>query len=187
MFQEGDSDEFEIPGSLMLAHPQLRDPNFARSVVLMTAHEDEGSVGVVGNRSAGMNLGEVDDSFADFGLEDVPLYIGGPVATDRVILAAWKVDPIINEFRLYFGLEPNKAQEKRLEDPDLRFRAFRGYSGWDKDQLTGELSDNAWVVSDMDGYALTHLEGDELWRHVIMNINLELGLMSMAPELPEWN
>ena len=156
MFQEGHSDEFEIPGSLMLAHPQLRDPNFARSVVLMTAHEDEGSVGVVVNRSAGMNLGEVDDSFADFGLEDVPLYIGGPVATDRVILAAWKVDPIINEFRLYFGLEPNKAQEKRLEDPDLRFRAFRGYSGWDKDQLTGELSDNAWVVSDMDGYALTH-------------------------------
>ena len=61
MFQEDDSDEIEILGSLMLAHPHLKDPNFARSVVLMTAHEDEGSLGVVVNRSAGMNLGEVDD------------------------------------------------------------------------------------------------------------------------------
>lgn len=187
MFQEDDRGAFEIPGSLMLAHPHLKDPNFARSVVLMTAHEEEGSLGIVVNRSAGMTLGEVDDSFADFGLDDVPLYIGGPVASERVILAAWKVDPVAEEFRLFFGMEPEKAQAKRKEDPDLSFRAFRGYAGWDKTQLEGELSDNAWVVSEMDGYALTHLGGDELWRYVIMNINLELGLMSMAPDLPERN
>ncbi len=187
MFEQGEDDAFEITGSLMLAHPHLKDPNFARSVVLMTAHEDEGSLGVVVNKSAGMTLGQVDTSFTDFGLADVPLYIGGPVASEQVILAAWKVDPIVNEFRLYFGLEPMKAQAKREQDPDLNFRAFRGYAGWGKSQLAGELSDNAWVVSDMDGYALTHLEGDELWRHVIMNINLELGLMSMAPDSPEWN
>ena len=70
MFQEDDSSAFEIPGSLMLAHPHLKDPNFARSVVLMTAHEEEGSLGVVINRSAGLNLGQVDASFADRSLGD---------------------------------------------------------------------------------------------------------------------
>lgn len=182
-----DNDSFDIAGSLMLAHPHLKDPNFVRSVVLMTAHEDEGSLGVVVNRSAGMNLGEVDSSFSKYGLSDVPLYVGGPVASDQLILAGWKVDPIFNEVQLHFGLDPEKAQAKREEDPDFKLRAFRGYAGWQRDQLEGELSDNAWVVSQMDGGALIEFEGDALWRHVIMNINLELGLMSMAPEVVEWN
>ncbi len=187
MFDETKGDEFEVTGSLLLAHPQLKDPNFVRSVILMTAHEDEGSLGVVVNKSSGLNLGEVDDAFADFGLEDVPLYIGGPVSTDQIILAAWKVKPQAGEFKLFFGLEPSSAKAKREADPDLRLRAFRGYAGWGKSQLTSELSDNAWVVSEMDGHALSHMEGDQLWRHVIMNINLELGLMSMAPEPLERN
>ena len=187
MFSDDENDSIEITGSLMLAHPHLKDPNFVRSVVLMTAHEDEGSLGVVINRSAGMALGEVDPSLKKYGLQDVPLYIGGPVASDQLILAGWKVDSIFNEFQLFFGLDPAKAQIKREQDPDLKLRAFRGYAGWSKDQLEGELSDNAWVVSEMDGIALNRFEGDDLWRHVIMNINLELGLMSMAPDIPESN
>lgn len=187
MFDETRSDEFEITGSLLLAHPQLKDPNFARSVVLMTAHEDAGSLGVVVNKRAGKTLGEVDGSFAKFGLEDVPVYIGGPVAQDQLILSAWKASPHTNEFKLFFGLEPARAQEKRFLDPELHFRAFRGYAGWGKDQLAAELKDNAWVLSEMDGYALSELEGDALWRHAVMNINLELGLMTMEPERPEQN
>lgn len=171
----------------MLAHPHLKDPNFVRSVVLMTTHEEEGSLGVVVNKASGLNLGEVDRGFGDFGLEAVPLYFGGPVAVDQVLLAAWKVDPLQGEFRLFFGLDPASAKEKIEEDPELSLRAFRGYAGWAKGQLESELSDNAWVVSEMDGQALVDLEGDALWRHVIININLELGLMSLAPDRPESN
>ena len=111
MFNDDDNDSFEITGSLMLAHPHLKDPNFVRSVVLMTAHEDEGSLGVVINRSAGLVLGEVDPSFEKYGLQDVPLYIGGPVASDQLILAGWKVDSVFNEFQLFFGLDPAKHEE----------------------------------------------------------------------------
>lgn len=171
----------------MLAHPHLKDPNFVRSVVLMTNHEEEGSIGVVVNKSAGLSLNEVDPSFSEFGLGDVPLYIGGPVSTDQVILAAWNSDPHSGEFRLFFGLDPAIAKQRVEEDPGLKIRAFRGYAGWGKGQLESELSDNAWIVSEMDSFALSQLEGDELWRHVIININLELGLMSMAPERPEVN
>lgn len=171
----------------MLAHPQLKDPNFLRSVILMTAHEEEGSLGVVVNKSSGLKLGEVDRGFADFGLEQVPLYIGGPVSSDQVLLAAWKVDPAFGEFQLFFGLDPAAAKAKLEEDPLLDLRAFRGYAGWGQGQLDSELSDNAWIVSEMDGPALAKLEGDALWRHVMIKINLELGLMSLAPDSPEEN
>lgn len=171
----------------MLAHPHLTDPNFVRSVILMTAHEEDGSLGVVVNKFSGQKLGEVDASFRDYGLGNVPLYIGGPVATDQVILGGWKIDPVVGSFKLFFGLEPALAASKLDEDPDISLRAFRGYAGWGEGQLESELSNNAWVVSDMDSQALSELEGDDLWRHVIININLELGLMSLAPEHPEVN
>jgi putative transcriptional regulator len=187
MFHESEEDSFRIPGSLMLAHPHLTDPNFARSVILMTAHEEAGSLGVVVNKFSGQKLGEVDGSFGEYGLENIPLYIGGPVATDRVILGGWKIDPELGSFKLFFGLEPALAASKLEEDPNISLRAFRGYAGWAKGQLEDELSNNAWVVSEMDSQALSQLEGDELWRHVIININLELGLMSLAPEHPEVN
>lgn len=180
-------DGIELSGSLLLAHPHLKDPNFVRSVILMTTHEEEGSLGVVINKSAGLVLREVNPEFDNYGLGDVPLYIGGPVCQDQVLMAAWKVLPETNEFKLYFGLDPETAQRKREEDSKLELRAFRGYSGWGKGQLLSEIYDNAWVVSSVDGFALTKLAGDRLWRKVIMNINLELGLLSMAPDAPEWN
>jgi len=188
MLPEGsDESPSSIAGSLMLAHPQLKDPNFVRSVILMTAHEEEGSLGVVVNKASGLVLGEIDAAFADFGLEQVPLYIGGPVSSDQVLLAAWKSDPNFGEFQLFFGLDPASAKAKLEEDPLLSIRAFRGYAGWGEGQLESELSDNAWIVSEMDGPALSELEGDFLWRHVIMKANLELGLMSLAPDCPGEN
>ncbi len=188
MLPEGsDESSSSIVGSLMLAHPQLKDPNFVRSVILMTADEEEGSLGVVVNKASGLVLGEIDAAFADFGLEHVPLYIGGPVSSDQVLLAAWKSDPTFGEFQLFFGLDPASAKAKLEEDPKLSIRAFRGYAGWGEGQLDKELADNAWIVSEMDGLALAELEGDSLWRHVILKANLELGLMSLAPDCPEVN
>ncbi len=182
-----DDDDVRLPGSLMAAHPQLKDPNFVRSVILMTSDEEEGSLGVVVNKSAGLTLSEVDPSFNDFGLGDVPLFIGGPVGEDQIILAGWRTDAEAGQFNLFFGLEPSAAQARWEADPSLKIRAYRGYAGWGKGQLDEELSSNAWVLSEMDSYALSELQGERLWRHVILSNNLELGLMSLAPEPPDLN
>jgi putative transcriptional regulator len=187
MYDETKGDEIDLAGSLLLAHPHLKDANFLRSVVLMTAHDEEGSLGVVINHDTGQTLGEVNAEFSQYGLEDVPLYAGGPVSRDQIILAGWRIDPEIGEFKLYFGLDPETAQEKRQFDPNIRLRAFQGYSGWGKGQLLGELADNAWVVAGMDGHAVVEMEGIALWRHIIMAINPELGLLSFEPDSPEEN
>ena len=187
MYDESHEDTIELAGSLLLAHPHLKDPNFACSVVLMTAHEDGGSLGVVLNRSTGKRLRDVSPDFDELGLGDVPLYIGGPVSQEQVILAAWKTLTDEGAFKLYFGMEPSVAQSKMLTDPDLEFRAFKGYSGWGEGQLLGELEDNAWVVSDVDANSLSTLEGEQLWRHLIMEVNPELGLISLEPKDPDSN
>src|SRR5471032_2081204 len=96
-----------IAGSLLLAHPAMKDPNFRRSVVLMSAHNAEGAMGVVLNRPMGKRLGEFSGDFALGVLASVPLFNGGPVATEQLLLAAWQTRP--DGFRLHFGIEPEKA------------------------------------------------------------------------------
>lgn len=187
MYDETIDDDIDLAGSLLLAHPHLRDPNFACSVILMTAHEQAGSLGVVLNRNTGQRLGDLSEEFDDVGLADVPVYIGGPVNQNQIILAAWKKIPDEGQFQLFFGLEPLIAQSKRETDPDLVLRAFKGYSGWGEGQLLGELEDNAWVVSEVDADMITTMEGDNLWRHLIVEVNPELGLIALEPEEPESN
>ena len=73
-----------VAGSLLLAHPSLRDPNFRRSVVLMSLHNAEGAMGVVLNRPAGKRLAEVTGEFALTALARVPVFHGGPVQPEPV-------------------------------------------------------------------------------------------------------
>lgn len=182
-----DDNDIALAGSLLLAHPHLRDPNFAHSVVLMTTHEESGSLGVVLNMSAGQKLRELSPEFDEAGLGEVPVYVGGPVNQNQIILAAWKTLSEEGQFQLFFGLEPLIARSKMETDPDLVFRAFKGYSGWSEGQLLGELKDNAWVVTEVDSDLISRLEGRSLWQKLIMGVNPELGLISMEPEDPDSN
>ena len=68
-----------LAGQLLLAHPALRDPNFRRTVILLSAHDADGAMGVVLNRALDRQLGELNPSFALGPLAGVPVYAGGPV------------------------------------------------------------------------------------------------------------
>lgn len=187
MYDETHEDSPQLTGSLLLAHPHLKDPSFASTVVLLTRHEDSGSLGVVLNQSTGERLGQLSSEFSSCGLGEVPVYVGGPVNQNQIILAAWKLVPEAGQFQLYFGLEPEAARSKMEEDPDLVFRAFKGYSGWSEGQLLGELESNAWVVSEVDAESISNRDGADLWRHLIMEVNPELGLLALVPEDPDSN
>ncbi|MCH6256733.1 YqgE/AlgH family protein [Puniceicoccaceae bacterium K14] len=182
MFDDSKSDFPDMAGLLLLAHPHLKDPNFLHSVILMTTHEENGSLGVVLNKNSGMRLSEVNTEFVDYGLGEVPLYNGGPVGTDQIILAGWELLIETNRFRLSFGMDPKIAQQKMLETPSINMRAFRGYAGWEAGQLAGELESNTWVQSQMNGQAITDMEGESLWRHLMLDIDPDLALLAFAPE-----
>ena len=125
-------------GSLLLAHPRLLDPNFCRTVTLLSVHpEREGSVGVILNRAIGQTLGKYDPDLATSTFASVPLFLGGPVATDQLILVAWKWSAEEGTFRLYFGIDDEKAQIIIEEDPSFQFAL--GHAGWTEGQLDAEL------------------------------------------------
>ena len=171
-----------LVGSLLLAHPDLHDPNFARSVILLTAHTTaDGAIGVMLNRPLDRKLGELDSKVKGTSLENVPLYRGGPVSTDQVILVAWKYEVSQGAFKLYFGIDGTKARQILAEDPDFELRAFMGYSGWSERQLEGELEQDSWVVSRLLP-ALEQSTGDPLWRTLLHEVRPELGLWADEPE-----
>jgi putative transcriptional regulator len=173
-----------LAGSLLLAHPSMKDPNFRRSVILMSVHNAEGAMGVVLNRPLGKRLGELTGDFALGPLASVPLFTGGPVQNEQLVLAAWQTRA--DGFRLHFGIEPDKALQLLAED-DTHVRGFLGYSGWSGGQLENEMKHGTWVVADVPEDLLTHPQDDTLWRAVLGREGAEWRLLANEPEHPEEN
>ena len=175
-----------LAGQLLLAHPSMRDPNFRRTVVLLSAHGDDGAMGVVINRPLGKHLGDLNGQFATSSLAAVPLYHGGPVQTEQVILAAWQPEPLVATVKLYFGIDVEKAEALQGED-GVHLRAFLGYSGWSKGQLENELRCNTWVVTPVRPDLLEQSDGQSLWRAILAGVSPEWKLMAGEPEDPGTN
>jgi putative transcriptional regulator len=173
-----------LAGSLLLAHPVMRDPNFRHSVVLMSVHNPEGAMGVVLNRPTGQRLGELNGDFAMGPLAGVPLFKGGPVHPEQLIIAAWQSRP--DGFRLHFGIEPEKAVQL-IGEEGTHVRAFLGYSGWSAGQLEEEMKHNAWVVTSVPEDLLSQPQTDLLWRTVLGREGAEWRLLASEPENPEQN
>lgn len=187
MDSEGTNGE-NLSGTLLIAHPALRDPHFRHSVVLISAHSPEdGSLGVVINRPLGKTLGEQSIDFSFGPLADVPIYQGGPVQEDQMLLAAWHWEPEQSIFRMYFGISEEKAAELVTSVSGVQVRAFLGYSGWSQGQLESERESNAWLVSPISDTSIQDIEGDELWREYIGRIQPELLFLGQLPEDPSLN
>jgi putative transcriptional regulator len=177
-----------LAGSILLAHPDLEDPNFFRSVVLISAHaEESGVIGVIINRPTDKTLSDIANELPDPILADIPVYEGGPVHKDQIILTAWKWIHEESMFKLYFGLTLERAREL-LQEENIEVRAFSGYSGWDAGQLEDEIAEGAWVVSTLRGKPISHMSGnDDLWRTLLIAAAPEMLIILDSPEDPSLN
>jgi putative transcriptional regulator len=174
-------------GSLLLAHPNLLDPNFRRSVILLSAHAaEEGSIGVVVNRPSGKTLGEYDPELSESSLAGVPLFFGGPVATEQLILAAWKWCADEGSFKLYFGIDGEKAKSLQAADSEYQLRGFLGHAGWSEGQLDEELDQGSWVLSGCLPI-LKSEPGKIDWHELLCQERSELRLLADAPDDPSLN
>lgn len=176
-----------LAGFLLGAHPNLLDPNFNKSVVLLSAHNTEdGALGVIINRPTGKTLGNLRDGMDTPLLENLPVYEGGPVSTDELLLVAWKWNLARQHFRLFFGLEPRKLQELVDADPTIEARAFLGYSGWSAGQLETELSRFDWAISPFI-QPFGKMPPQNLWRQLLENTKPEWGVIADFPDDPSVN
>src|SRR5215216_4549463 len=80
--------EPRLRGRLLIASPALIDPNFARTVVLITEHGTEGTMGVVLNRPSEIEVGSVAPELAEVVVEGEPVFVGGPVQPQALVVLA---------------------------------------------------------------------------------------------------
>lgn len=178
-------------GVFLVSEPFLPDPNFKRTVVLLTEHDAEGSIGFVLNRPTNLLLNDVLEDFPDF---PVPLYLGGPVEQNTLhyvhharfnIPGSKEVIPGLNwggDFEVVRELIENQL----LQPEDIRF--FVGYSGWSADQLGEELNDKAWILTQASSqWVMQPPDDDDLWRYVLRQMGKEYSLMANYPEDPRLN
>lgn len=174
-----------LAGRLLVSHPQLRDDHFRETVVLMHTHAaDEGALGVIVNRPLGRVLGQIESSASLKPLAGVPLFEGGPVATDRLAFGGWCF-PAKGEPEVRFGLGQDEAAALAA-DGRFRLAAYVGYAGWSPGQLENELKMNAWVVCPFDDLCLD-FEGVELWKKLLERHRPDLRLEADSPDNPGLN
>jgi len=186
------ADDFDNPGplnlsgTLMLADPSLRDPNFARTVLLLTDHEsDQGAHGYVLNRPMGRRVGELLTDPAFRGLAEVPVFHGGPVSPERLTLVGLAWDEAAGRLEFTTHLSVDDACRLRCDGGEVR--AFVGYSGWAEGQLENELKQRAWITRRPAPEVLTTLRPDTLWEELLRSMGPQYGLMATMPPDPSLN
>ena len=180
-----------LRGKLLLSAPNLFDPNFRRTVVLIAEHTEDGALGLVLNRPAETTVA---DAVPDLGWltpsEDEPIYAGGPVGADSVIVLAEFDDP---DLAAAIVMEDLGFVPAQADDPDeiaaatRRTRIFAGHAGWGPGQLDSEMDEGSWIVEPalVDDVFTDDPEG--LWSTVLRRRGGEWRLLATMPQDPSLN
>ena len=170
-----------LTGSILVAHPSLRDPHFRRTILFLSHHsEEEGATGMVLNRPLDQKLSQIP------GLPDIPVFYGGPVEPQHLLLASlqWRDNPTIVAFRAFVG----RTGEEVIDEEWLPgLRAFAGYAGWSKGQLEGEIEEKAWIVIPPSRETIALPCDVQIWKALMRQSGPLLHLLSEAPDHPERN
>ena len=183
--------DLEVP-TLLLAMPQVTDPYFNRSVVLLLHHTEEGSFGFIVNRPTEIHLVDILQSMEIewAGAADSLAYFGGPVQSQlgTVLFDPSQID----------GFEPKSEQgisevgagiviSQQLEDlgrlaatPPTRFRLLLGYSGWGAGQLVGEIVRNDWLMAPVRQEFLFADDPEQVWQRAVESVGVD------PASLPSW-
>lgn len=181
-----------VPGVLLVAQPEMGDPNFAESVVLVLDIDDEGALGVVINRPTPVLVATVFEEWRDLVEEPEVLFRGGPVGTDGALALALLRDPALvpQGFRSVVGRLGVLDLETPVElvEPALaRLRIFAGYAGWGPGQLEEEVAEGAWYVVPSEPHDPFGDHGEDLARVVLRRQPGEMAWHSTRPVDPGLN
>ena len=140
-------------GSLLIANPVLPDPNFSRTVILLCNHDEQGSFGLVINRSTKLKAPDLFLNINILKSYNEKIYLGGPVSQSVVFFlcrspsAAGKLDEVCSGVYLGSNLETLESLYASLENPEQDIRFYLGYSGWSLKQLEDEMNTRSWIVT----------------------------------------
>jgi putative transcriptional regulator len=174
--------------ALLLSMPQLVDPNFNRTVVLLCKHTDEGAFGLVVNRplvTTGRIVVNLDPPVEPE--QDLQVWVGGPVEPERSwILVGDEPDPSDDRpgvriaDALYLSTSPDLLRRLLEPAPPPRARLVVGYSGWGPGQLETELRASAWLISDVDRDLIFNTPHERMWEAAIRRLGADPATLQMS-------
>lgn len=182
----GDGLPLSLAGSLLVAHPNMHDPNFRRSVLFISAHDKEdGALGVILNRPLDKQVADLVSDAPPIGLASVPVYLGGPVGKNQLMFAAfeWVTG---QGLMLNHNVGIDEANERVVNEPDS-VRAFVGYAGWSAGQLEAEMQQKAWIVQKPTREALSAEKLPKLWFDIMSGLGPWFKMLAAAPDDPSLN
>ena len=180
-------------GFFLIANPVLPDPNFSRTVVLLCNHNEEGSFGLVVNRTADLKASEIFAGHEFPNVVDNKIYVGGPVSQSQVFFLCRSHEPIINMETVCPGIQMGMQWDSLdrvvsfLKNPARAIRLYLGYSGWSAGQLAGEMEHRSWLTCHArDSFVFGERE-NEIWHDVVMSLGKDYEYLLHAPTNPNLN
>ena len=170
--------------ALLLSMPQLQDPNFSRTVVLLCDYGPEGAFGLVLNRPTDMAASamvRLEPPVA--GGNDLPLFIGGPVEPERGWILLGTEPP--TDFKLirdglYLSTSQALLRDVLEAAPAPRARIIAGYAGWGPGQLDEELAQSSWLMSDVDLELVFDTPAEAMWETAIRRMGADPSMLTTS-------
>jgi len=184
--------EDKIPekGKILISEPFLPDTFFNRSIVYLTDHTPQGSVGFILNKKIDLKISAAITGFEGW---DEDLNVGGPVAPDTLHYLhnigdlVPKSVPIKDN--IFWGGDIDIIRElikaDKIKKSQIRF--FLGYSGWSAGQLERELKENSWVIAKVRSEIIMNNRGDDTWKRVLRTMKNKYRMWADFPDSPEMN
>jgi putative transcriptional regulator len=176
-----------LVGSLLVAHPNMLDPNIRRTVLFISAHDPkEGALGVIINRPLDRQVADLVTEMPPAGLSEVPVFLGGPVGKNQLLLAAF-------EWQKGEGLKLNHdvALDDASDAIDAKkpagVCAFVGYAGWGAGQLEAEMKQKAWLLQKPSPSMFKLDRLPKLWFDIMRTLGPWYKLLAAAPDDPSLN
>lgn len=185
----------EIAPGLLIAAPNMRDPNFARSVVLMAEHGEDGAIGFIVNKPTPLTLGTllhgVDEDLAreveDSELAARLIHIGGPVQRHIAwVLYRRDDDEVLDEGsitigdELVVGASMDTLRAFVTGERNGPFQVLLGYSGWGEQQLEGEITRGSWLPLELGDDLAFGVPAEDCWEEAVKRLGLIPGGFMMG-------
>lgn len=176
----------DLTNQFLIAMPTLADPNFARTVTYVCAHNEEGAMGIVINRPLNIELSAVlaqmDLDAEDPAVSTLPVFQGGPVHRDRGFILHRPASEWGSTIRVTDEIAVSTSRDilaaiSRGNGPGERLIAL-GYAGWGAGQLEEEMSQNAWLSGPANPEVIFRSPPERRWEQAAADLGVDLALIS---------
>jgi putative transcriptional regulator len=167
--------------------PQMADPNFARTVILLCKHNDGGAFGLVVNRPLVTTGRVIVNSDPPIETErELEVWVGGPVEPQSswILVGDHEDETGRGGMRicdgLYLSTSPDRLSRLLEPNPPSRTRLVIGYSGWGPGQLEFELAESAWLLSDVNADLIFSTPPERMWEMAIRRLGADPAALQMS-------